>query len=93
MELGPRARLWQAFVHEDQKGRTIRTEYGSVVHLDLRHMGEKLINAKLPFVRELCMKYQNLDPVKEFVPVRTVVHYMMGGVSTDVQGATPLAGL
>ena len=93
MELGPRDRLSQAFVKEDQKGRTIPTEYGSVVHLDLRHLGEKVINAKLPFVRELCMKYQNIDPVKELIPVRPVVHYMMGGLSTDIQGATPLAGL
>jgi fumarate reductase flavoprotein subunit len=93
MELGPRDRLSQAFVKEDQKGRTIPTEYGSVVHLDLRHLGEKIINAKLPFVRELCMKYQNIDPVKELIPVRPVVHYMMGGVGTDIQGATPLEGL
>src|SRR5882724_8738156 len=93
MELGPRDRLSQAFVKEDQKGRTIPTEYGSVVHLDLRHLGEKLINAKLPFVRELCMKYENIDPVKELIPVRPVVHYMMGGVSTDIHGATPLEGL
>ena len=93
MELGPRDRLSQAFVKEDQKGRTTPTEYGPVVHLDLRHLGEKLINAKLPFVRELCMKYQNLDPVRELIPVRPVVHYMMGGVSTDIHGGTPLAGL
>jgi len=93
MELGPRDRLSQAFVKEDQKGRTIPTEYGSVVHLDLRHLGEKLINAKLPFVRELCVKYENIDPVKELIPVRPVVHYMMGGVSTDIRGATPMAGL
>ena len=93
MELGPRDRLSQAFVKEDQKGRTIPTEYGSVVHLDLRHLGEKLINAKLPFVRELCVKYENIDPVKELIPVRPVVHYMMGGVSTDIVGATPMAGL
>ena len=93
MELGPRDRLSQAFVKEDQLGRTIETPYGSVVHLDLRHLGEKLINSKLPFVRELCLKYQNIDPVNELVPVRPVVHYMMGGVSTDLDGATPLAGL
>ena len=93
MELGPRDRLSQAFVHEDRKGRTTGTEYGSVVHLDLRHLGEKLINAKLPFVRELCLKYQNVDPVKELIPVRPVVHYMMGGVSTDINGATTIAGL
>jgi len=93
MELGPRDRLSQAFVKEQEKGRTIDTPYGPVVHLDLRHLGEKLINSKLPFVRELCMKYQNIDPVRELIPVRPVVHYMMGGVSTDVDGATPLAGL
>ncbi len=93
MELGPRDRLSQAFVHEDRKGRTIPTPYGPVVHLDLRHLGEKLIDAKLPFVRELCQKYQNIDPVRELIPVRPVVHYMMGGVSTDIEGATPLQGL
>ncbi len=93
MELGPRDRLSQAFVKEHQKGRTIETPYGPVVHLDLRHLGEKLINTKLPFVRELCLKYQNIDPVKKLIPVRPVVHYMMGGVHTDANGATPLQGL
>ena len=93
MELGPRDRLSQAFVKEVAKGRTIDTPYGPIVHLDLRHLGEKLIDAKLPFVRELCLKYQNIDPVRELVPVRPVVHYMMGGIHTDIDGATPLAGL
>jgi succinate dehydrogenase flavoprotein subunit len=93
MELGPRDRLSQAFVKELEKGRTIDTPYGPVVHLDLRHLGEKLINAKLPFVRELCFKYQGIDPVNELIPVRPVVHYMMGGVHTDINGATPLQGL
>ncbi len=78
---------------ELEKGRTIETPYGHVVHLDLRHLGAKKINAKIPFVRELCMKYQNLDPVKDLIPVRPVVHYMMGGVHTDINGATPLPGL
>lgn len=93
MELGPRDRLSQAFVHELRKGRTIDTPHGPVVHLDLRHLGEKVIAAKLPFVRELCLKYQNIDPVRELIPVRPVVHYMMGGVHTDLDGATPIAGL
>ena len=78
---------------EQEKGRTIDTPYGPVVYLDLRHLGEKKINAKIPFVRELCLKYQNLDPVTDLIPVRPVVHYMMGGVHTDIDGATPLAGL
>jgi fumarate reductase flavoprotein subunit len=93
MELGPRDRLSQAFVKEMEKGRTTTTAYGEVVHLDIRHLGEKLIDAKLPFVRELCRKYENLDPVSEMIPVRPVVHYMMGGVHTDLEGATPLPGL
>jgi succinate dehydrogenase flavoprotein subunit len=93
MELGPRDRLSQAFVKELEKGRTLDTPYGPVVHLDLRHLGQKVINTKLPFVRELCFKYQGLDPIKELIPVRPVVHYMMGGVHTDMNGATPLQGL
>src|SRR5258708_9613408 len=93
MEWGRRDRLSQAFVKEQEKGRTIEGPYGPVVHLDLRHLGEKVINSKIPFVRELCLKYQNLDPVKEMIPVRPVVHYMMGGVHTDINGATPLPGL
>lgn len=93
MELGPRDRLSQAFVKEFEKGRTLKGPYGDVVHLDLRHLGEKKITTKLPFVRELCLKYENLDPVKELIPVRPVVHYMMGGVHTDTNGATPLKGL
>ena len=93
MELGPRDRLSQAFVKELEKGRTIETPYGPVVHLDLRHLGAGLINRKLPFVRELCLKYQNIDPVTQLIPVRPVVHYMMGGVHTDINGATPLPGL
>ena len=41
MELGPRDRLSQAFVKEVEKGRTIETPYGPVVHLDLRHLGRE----------------------------------------------------
>src|SRR6267143_5976660 len=93
MELGPRDRLSQAFMKELEKGRTTETPYGPVVHLDLRHLGAKKIDSKIPFVRELCMKYQCLDPVKDLIPVRPVVHYMMGGVHTDIDGATTLPGL
>jgi fumarate reductase flavoprotein subunit len=93
MELGPRDRLSQAFVKEQEKGRTLEGPYGHYVHLDIRHLGEKLIDRKLPFVRELCLRYVGIDPVKEMIPVRPVVHYMMGGISTDIHGATPLPGL
>ena len=93
MELGPRDRLSQAFIKEQEKDRTIKGPYGDYVHLDVRHLGEQVINNKIPFVRELCLKYAHIDPVTEMIPVRPVVHYMMGGVHTNIQGATPLPGL
>ncbi len=93
MELGPRDRLSQAFVKEMEKGRTLKGPYGDYVHLDLRHLGEKKIDEKLPLVRELCRNYANIDPVHQMIPVRPVVHYMMGGISTDTSGATPVKGL
>ena len=93
MELGPRDRLSQCFVKEQEKGRTLEGPYGHYVHLDIRHLGEKLIDRKIPFVRELCLKYVGIDPVKEMIPVRPVVHYMMGGIHTDIHGATPVRGL
>ncbi len=93
MEMGPRDKVSQAFVKELQKGRTIKGPYGDVVHLDIRHLGEKRINAQLPFLRELASRYAGIDPVYEPIPVRPVVHYMMGGVHTDVRGATSLPGL
>jgi len=93
MELGPRDRLSQAFVAEREKERTIPSSYGHVVHLDIRHLGEKKIDKKLPFVRELSKNYAGVDPVYEPIPVRPVVHYMMGGIDTDINGATSLPGL
>ncbi|MFI5402100.1 MAG: fumarate reductase (quinol) flavoprotein subunit [Planctomycetota bacterium] len=93
MELGPRDRLSQAFVKEEEKGRVLEGPYGTYVHLDIRHLGKKRIVEKLPMVRELCIKYSGIDPVTQMIPVRPVVHYWMGGVHTDIEGATPLQGL
>jgi len=93
MELGPRDRLSQAFWHEQQKGRTISTDSGPVVHLDLRHLGEAKINERLPMVRELSQSYIGVDPVYEPIPVQPVVHYTMGGIDTDIGTATCVDGL
>jgi fumarate reductase flavoprotein subunit len=93
MELGPRDRLSQAFWHEQKKGRTIATDYGDVVHLDLRHLGEAKIDERLPMVRELSLSYAGVDPVHDPIPVRPVVHYTMGGIDTDIDAATSVEGL
>ena len=93
MELGPRDRLSQAFWHEQQKGNTIPTKWGDSVNLDMTHLGEKHIDERLPLVRDLSISYAGVDPVKEPVPVRPVVHYVMGGISTDIEAATSVPGL
>lgn len=93
MELGPRDQLSQAFWQEQKKGRTVQSKWGDVVWLDMRHLGEKLIDERLPLVRDLSRSYVNADPVTDLVPVRPVVHYMMGGIHTDIDGATSVAGL
>ena len=91
--MGPRDRLSQAFWHEQKKGRTIATPYGDVVHLDIRHLGEKKIDERLPLVRELSVTYAGVDPVHKPIPVRPVIHYTMGGIDTNVDAATPIDGL
>ena len=93
MELGPRDRLSQAFMHEQEKGHVYEGPYGTYVHLDVRHLGERTIDTKIPFVRELAKNYAGIDPVYEPIPVRPVVHYMMGGISTDTDAQTALPGL
>ncbi|MBI1374676.1 MAG: fumarate reductase (quinol) flavoprotein subunit [Phycisphaera sp.] len=96
MELGPRDRLSQAFYWEREKGRTIKLPAWNnidVVMLDLRHLGEAKIDKKIPFVRELSKNYVGIDPVTDMIPVRPVIHYMMGGIDTDINAATTLPGL
>ena len=93
MELGPRDRVSQAYWHELQKGNTVTTPWGECVMLDMRHLGEKYIDERLPLVRELGIAYLGVDIVKDAIPIRPVVHYMMGGISTNTKAATQLPGL
>jgi fumarate reductase flavoprotein subunit len=93
MELGPRDILSRAIIQEIEKGHAFDGPYGHYVHLDIRHLGEETIDTKLFFLRELAQNFIGIDPVHEPIPVRPVVHYMMGGVDTDSVGRTPLPGL
>ena len=94
MELAPRDIISRAIATEIQQGRGIEgPEAIPCVKLDLRHLGADTINSKIPFVRELSMKFLGIDPVDEPVPVRPVQHYTMGGIETDSYGATRIQGL
>jgi fumarate reductase flavoprotein subunit len=92
-ELGPRDMISRAIIQEIEAGRGISGPYGEYVHLDLRHLGEAKIAARLPMVREISKIYIGVDPVHEPIPIRPVVHYMMGGIDTDIEAATSLPGL
>jgi fumarate reductase flavoprotein subunit len=93
MELGPRDRLSQAFWHEKQKGRTVSGPHGDVVHLDLRHLGERKLRERLPQIYELAVEYLGVDPAKAPIPVLPAVHYTMGGIVADGRTASTLPGL
>ena len=54
--------------------------------LKLDHLGEELIDSKLPGIREIAKKFANVDPVKDPIPVVPTCHYMMGGIPTNYRG-------
>lgn len=93
MELGPRDKLSQAFWHEHQAGRTVDTEHGPAVMLDLRHLGRDYLNARLPLICGLAKLHVGVDPALAPIPVRPALHYSMGGVATNARGATEVEGL
>jgi fumarate reductase flavoprotein subunit len=92
-ELGPRDMISRAIIQEFEAGRGFENRYGQYCALDLTHLGEEHIMSKLPFVRELAKTYVGVDPVYEYIPIRPVVHYMMGGVDTNIRAETDLPGL
>jgi len=81
-------------ITEIEGGRGVEGPEGvACIHLDMRHLGEDRIERKLPFARELCIKFLGLDPVHEPIPVRPVQHYTMGGINVDTYGRTEVNGL
>ena len=63
------------------------------VLLDCRHLGESLIMEKLSQIREIGIDLAGVDMIKEPIPIRPGMHYMMGGIKTDVDGLTNLPGV
>jgi succinate dehydrogenase / fumarate reductase flavoprotein subunit len=89
MELASRDVVSRSEQTEIDEGRGID---GSI-YLDMRHLGAAKIIERLPGSRELSMTFAGVDPIYDPVPVRPGAHYHMGGVETDNDGATELAGL
>ncbi len=84
-ELAPRDEVSRAIDAEIKKGEEI--------FLDIRHLGEQLINKGLPQERKLAKLYENIDPVYDLIPIKPVAHYTMGGIEVDNNSQTNLEGL
>lgn len=61
-------------------------EHGDHVMLKLDHLGEEVLNSKLPGILELSRTFAHVDPIKEPIPVVPTCHYMMGGIPTNIHG-------
>jgi succinate dehydrogenase / fumarate reductase flavoprotein subunit len=94
MEVAPRDIVSRSEMTEIEEGRGFIGPGGlDYVHIDLRHLGADKINDRLPMIREVAMRFNFIDPILEPIPVRAAAHYFMGGVHTDIRGATPVEGI
>lgn len=94
MELAPRDIVSRSIMTEIQEGRGFKHETGEdCMKLDLRHLGDEKIKEKLGGIREISIKFSGQDPATDLLDIRPVCHYMMGGLHTDIDGATEIQGV
>ena len=89
MELASRDVVSRAEQTEIDEGRGID---GNVL-LDLRHLGRDFIEQRLGYLQEVSVEFLGIDMAEQPVPVQPGMHYIMGGIKTDVNGATNVPGL
>jgi succinate dehydrogenase / fumarate reductase, flavoprotein subunit len=94
LETAPRDIVSRSETTEILEGRGFVSPEGmDYVHLDLTHLGAQKINERLPLIREVAIKFAFIDPIKEPIPIRPAAHYCMGGIHTNIEGATPVKGI
>jgi succinate dehydrogenase / fumarate reductase flavoprotein subunit len=84
-DLAGRDVVARSMVLEILEGRGCGPEADHVM-LKLDHLGEDVLNSRLPGILELSRTFAHVDPVKEPIPVVPTCHYMMGGIATQVSG-------
>ncbi len=85
MELAPRDVVSRSIYSEIEAGRGAGPNSDYVL-LDLRHLGKKKLDERLPQITELARDYLGVDPIAEPVPIQPTAHYSMGGIPTDSGG-------
>jgi len=89
MELASRDVVSRAEQTEINEGRGID---GNVL-LDLRHLGKEFIETRLGYLQEVSVEFLGIDMSEKPVPIRPGMHYIMGGIKTNVDGETGVPGL
>lgn len=84
-DLASRDVISRATATEIKQGRGVGKNKDAV-YLKLDHLGEELINKRLPGIREIAKTFANVDPVVNPIPVVPTAHYMMGGIPTNLDG-------
>ena len=84
-DLAGRDVVARSIVLEIMEGRGCG-EHGDHVLLKLDHLGEEVLNSKLPGILELSRTFARVDPVTDPIPVVPTCHYMMGGIPTNING-------
>jgi len=92
MELAPRDIVSRSIQTEIEKGRAFDSELGKYVHLDIRHLGAQKIIERLPGIRNICIDFLGIDPIKEPIPIMPAQHYSMGGIDTNEKCETIIKG-
>ncbi len=92
MELAPRDIVSRSIQTEIEQGRAFENELGKYVHLDIRHLGAQKIIGKLPGIRNICIDFLGIDPIKEPIPIMPCQHYSMGGIDTNEKCETIIKG-
>jgi len=89
MELAPRDITARAIQTEINEGRGFP---GGYVHLDLTHLGAAKILERLPAIRDIAINFTGADPITDPIPIQPGQHYFMGGIDTNADGASLVAG-
>ncbi|MAS00476.1 MAG: succinate dehydrogenase flavoprotein subunit [Nitrosomonadales bacterium] len=84
-DLASRDIVSRAITTEIKEGRGVGPEKNAV-YLDLSHLDPEIIKSKLPGIRDISIKFANVDPIDGPIPVVPSVHYMMGGIPTNLSG-------
>jgi len=84
-DLAPRDFVSRSMDQEIKEGRGCGPNKDHVL-LKLDHLGAEKILKKLPSIREIAIKFANVDPIKEPIPVVPTIHYQMGGIPTNIYG-------